>query len=79
MMRKGNTYAPQVLIGWSNMSEDEATWEDWTTVKAKFPEFIRMEEENFKGGGNVMDTPPQAPKDQSKEIKGSAVANSCDH
>jgi hypothetical protein len=30
---------PQWLIHWENMSQQEATWEDASFIKATFPEF----------------------------------------
>jgi hypothetical protein len=35
-MKKGNAALPQVLIKWTNLPEDTATWEDWETLKARF-------------------------------------------
>ncbi|KAK2979265.1 hypothetical protein RJ640_003033 [Escallonia rubra] len=37
---------------WTNLPEKEATWEEWTTLKHRFPEFSSSEEGAFKGEGN---------------------------
>ncbi|KAF3678741.1 hypothetical protein FXO37_04239 [Capsicum annuum] len=39
MVKKGNTAAVKVLIQWSNLPTEEATWEDFDFIRAKFPEF----------------------------------------
>jgi hypothetical protein len=40
LVMKGNADRPQVLIKWLHLPEDTATWEDWDTLKAKFPEVL---------------------------------------
>jgi hypothetical protein len=40
MVKKGNAALPQMLIKWKNLPEDAATWEDWNTLKSRFPEVL---------------------------------------
>jgi hypothetical protein len=40
LVKKGNAALPQVQIKWRHLPEDAATWEDWDTLKARFPEVI---------------------------------------
>jgi hypothetical protein len=37
LVKKGNAALPQVLIKWTNLPEDATTWDDWTTLQARFP------------------------------------------
>lgn len=36
MVKKGNNAIVQVLIKWSQLPEDSATWEDWDVITTKF-------------------------------------------
>lgn len=36
MVKKGNHTATKVLVKWSNLSETEATWEDYWNLRAQF-------------------------------------------
>jgi hypothetical protein len=40
MVKKGNATIVQVLIKWTNLPEDAATWEDWAVLTTKFPEVL---------------------------------------
>lgn len=40
MVRKGNSAITQVLIKWSTLPADSATWEDWEVLKVKFPSVL---------------------------------------
>ncbi|XP_060217253.1 uncharacterized protein LOC132644672 [Lycium barbarum] len=40
LTKKGNVDVVKVLIQWSNLSPEDATWEDYDFIKAKFPDFI---------------------------------------
>jgi hypothetical protein len=37
LVKKGNTAHVQVLIKWSSLSADDATWEDYDVLKTRFP------------------------------------------
>lgn len=39
LVKKGNKPATKVLIQWENGTAEEATWEWWEQIAAKFPEF----------------------------------------
>lgn len=40
MIKRGNKAIPQILIHWEQMSRDDATWEDYSTMKLRFPQFL---------------------------------------
>jgi hypothetical protein len=37
LTKKGNTAVHQMLIKWTGLSADQATWEDWEVLKVRFP------------------------------------------
>uniref|UniRef100_A0A3Q7J811 Chromo domain-containing protein n=1 Tax=Solanum lycopersicum TaxID=4081 RepID=A0A3Q7J811_SOLLC len=39
LVRTSNLAGIQVLVLWSNLSPEEANWEDYADLKAKFPDF----------------------------------------
>ncbi len=39
MVKKGNRAVAQVLVRWSNLAEEDATWEDYWVIKAQYPQF----------------------------------------
>lgn len=39
MVRKGNVAAVKILVQWSNLPPEDATWEDYDFLKAKFSNF----------------------------------------
>lgn len=39
LIKKGNKPATMVLIQWENGKPEEATWEAWTQIAAKYPNF----------------------------------------
>ena len=44
----------ELLIQWSNLPPDVATWDDLTTIQSQFPEFpLSWGQDVFKGTGNV--------------------------
>jgi hypothetical protein len=57
LVRKGNAAVPQVLIQWAHLPADQATWEDYYFVKAKYPHASLWEEEaegvQPQGGSSV--------------------------
>ncbi|WMV14796.1 hypothetical protein MTR67_008181 [Solanum verrucosum] len=40
MIKRGNKAVPQVLVQWSQLSKEDATWEDYNSMKLRFPDFI---------------------------------------
>jgi hypothetical protein len=54
LVNKGGAALPQVLIKWSTLPEDAATWENWDTLKARFPAILTWGQVGASGGGNVM-------------------------
>ncbi|KAH1148528.1 hypothetical protein GYH30_043247 [Glycine max] len=43
----------QQLIKWEGLEDDQATWEDTSTIKLTFPDFNLEDKVSFKGEGNV--------------------------
>ncbi|KAH0658676.1 hypothetical protein KY285_027214 [Solanum tuberosum] len=39
MVRNGNVVAVKILVEWSNLPPEDATWEDYNYIKAKFLDF----------------------------------------
>ncbi|XP_075075542.1 uncharacterized protein LOC142162744 [Nicotiana tabacum] len=40
MIKRGNKAVPQILVQWSQMSKEQATWENYAVMKLKFPSFL---------------------------------------
>lgn len=59
LVKKGNTAITQVLIKWSQLPEDAATWEDWEVLATRFPAVLAWGQASFPPGGTV--TPSVAP------------------
>lgn len=53
MMKKGNTPVVQVLIKWTNMPAEAATWEDWDVLKVKHPSILTWGQVSTSLGGSV--------------------------
>ncbi|KAK1608397.1 hypothetical protein QYE76_032070 [Lolium multiflorum] len=53
LVKKGNAAIPQVLVKWTNVPEDSATWENWETLKVKFPTVLTWGQASSSGGGPV--------------------------
>jgi hypothetical protein len=53
LVKKGNAALPQVRIKWRNLPDDAATWEDWTTLKDRFPEVRAWGQATNSGGAPV--------------------------
>lgn len=51
IVKRNNAPVTQLLIKWTNSSDDDATWEDYTLIKRRFPQFILEDQELLKGGG----------------------------
>jgi RNase H-like domain found in reverse transcriptase/Reverse transcriptase (RNA-dependent DNA polymerase)/Integrase zinc binding domain/Retroviral aspartyl protease/Integrase core domain/Retrotransposon gag protein/Chromo (CHRromatin Organisation MOdifier) domain len=50
VIKKNNQVAVEVLIKWSNLDEDEATWEDYEYIRHQFPNFKLEDKLNLKTG-----------------------------
>ncbi|KAL0313620.1 UNVERIFIED_CONTAM: hypothetical protein Sradi_5761300 [Sesamum radiatum] len=53
LVPRNNVGVPQVLIQWSHSSPDQATWEDYKDMAAKFPRFDPWGQGLKKGGRDV--------------------------
>lgn len=53
LVRKGSHAVPQVLIQWSDVPTEAATWEDYYVVKTRFPDAIAWGQADSEAGGNV--------------------------
>jgi hypothetical protein len=53
LMKKGNSSVLQVLIKWSNLPPDAATWEDWDVLKNSFPVILTWGQASSSPGGTV--------------------------
>jgi hypothetical protein len=51
LVRKGNTAVPQVLIKWTSLPEDAATWEDYYVVTKQFPDAVAWGQATSPGAG----------------------------
>ncbi|KAJ4802427.1 polyprotein [Rhynchospora pubera] len=40
IVNRNGTPVAQILVRWSNLPDDSATWEDYLFIKRKFPEFV---------------------------------------
>jgi len=40
LVKKGGKAVPQVLVKWSKLPAQMATWEDWYVLKERFPEAL---------------------------------------
>jgi hypothetical protein len=54
MVRKGNNAIVQVLVKWTGLPADAATWEDYEVVKVRFPTAHAWGQASFDAGGDVM-------------------------
>ncbi|KAL0296053.1 UNVERIFIED_CONTAM: hypothetical protein Sradi_6657400 [Sesamum radiatum] len=51
LIARNNVGVPQVLIQWSHSSPDQATWEDYHAIAAKFSDFDPWDKEEKKEEG----------------------------
>jgi hypothetical protein len=56
LVRAGNAVATQVLIKWSGLEEEHATWEDYHRMKHYYPSTSLWEEDRAQGGGGECHT-----------------------
>lgn len=60
MVKKGNAATVQILVQWSSLPVDCATWEDYYVLKTRFPMAPIWDQPAFQGGAIV--TPPPTDK-----------------
>ncbi|KAK4388622.1 hypothetical protein Sango_2199200 [Sesamum angolense] len=70
LVPRNNVGVPQVLIQWSHGSPDQATWEDYKDMAAKFPGFDPWGQGSKKGGRDVASTNRNAILKGECEIEG---------
>ncbi|KAL0337660.1 UNVERIFIED_CONTAM: Transposon Ty3-G Gag-Pol polyprotein [Sesamum calycinum] len=70
LVPRNNVGVPQVLIQWSHSSPDQATWEDYKQIAAKFPGFDPWGQGSNKGRRNVVFTGQNTTLDASHTMKG---------
>lgn len=51
LVKRRNEPIVQLLVRWSNLSDEEARWEDADTIRVQFPEFNLGDKANLKGTG----------------------------
>jgi hypothetical protein len=54
LSKKGNASITQVLVRWSSLPANLATWEDYNVIKTKFPDATTWGQAATQGGGNVV-------------------------
>lgn len=50
LVKKGSKAVPQVLVKWTHLPVDSATWEDWYVLQARFPSFVACGQATAAGG-----------------------------
>jgi Chromo (CHRromatin Organisation MOdifier) domain len=50
-IKRNNEAIPQLLVKWTNLSEEDASWEDYTTLKASYPDALLEDKQVFEDGG----------------------------
>jgi hypothetical protein len=61
LRKKGQFPVVQLLVQWSSCSEDEATWEDYDVLRARFPSAAIWEGASTQGEANVTPSPSPEP------------------
>jgi hypothetical protein len=56
LVKKGNKAVSQVLIRWSNIPQESATWEDYYVLRQKFPDASAWGQAGSVEGANVTTT-----------------------
>lgn len=49
MVKKRNSAVTQILVQWRGQEIDDATWEEYSEMAKRYPDFILEVEKNFKG------------------------------
>jgi Chromo (CHRromatin Organisation MOdifier) domain len=50
-IKRDNQAIPRILVKWSNLSEDDASWEDYETIRSTYPTAILEDKNDFEGRG----------------------------
>jgi hypothetical protein len=53
LVKKGNSAIPQVLLTWTGLPKESATWEDYHVVKRRFPSAPAWGQADSSAGGDV--------------------------
>ncbi|KAL2230104.1 UNVERIFIED_CONTAM: Transposon Ty3-G Gag-Pol polyprotein [Sesamum indicum] len=69
LIPRNNVGVPQVLIQWAHSNPEQATWEDYYVVAAKFPGFDPWGQGAKKGGRNVVFQPENATLKDDRPMK----------
>ena len=54
LVKKGDSAITQVLVKWSGLSSEMATWEDYYVLKERFPAAPAWGHAGTQRGGNVI-------------------------
>ena len=54
IVKRNNQAVTQLLVVWSNLGPENATWEDYTVLQSQFPSFDPWGQGSATGGGIVM-------------------------
>ena len=54
IVKRNNQAVTQLLVVWSNLGIENATWEDYTVLHSQFPSFDPWGQGSTETGGNVM-------------------------
>ena len=52
--KRNNQAVTQLLVQWSNLAPESATWEDYSFLVSQFPDFDPWGQGSIEGRGNVM-------------------------
>lgn len=74
LVKKGNQAIPQVLIKWTNLSADAATWEDYNVLKQRFLKALAWGQASSGHMGCVTPTLKTAVVENSNEWEGAIQA-----
>jgi hypothetical protein len=58
-VKKGGKAVPQVLVKWTGLPQEAATWEDWYVLQARFPSCLAGGPASSQGGGADVTTVTQ--------------------
>jgi Chromo (CHRromatin Organisation MOdifier) domain len=50
-IKRNNMVVPQLLVKWSNLTEDDASWEDYTVLKERYPDALLEDKKFFEDRG----------------------------
>jgi transposase InsO family protein len=49
-IKRNNVAVPQILVSWTNLPAEDASWEDYDDIAVRFPQFILEDKNRFEGG-----------------------------